>query len=476
MLAYTNFVGEILDDTNSIVKTFFEKNFSRCRTRPACGTQLATIHACREQKYVLDCKSMMRVLPVIVGVFFLCGCSLSKHLGRVASRVNDMYSQTKEWRELPEKTITWHQAVAMLKTSNLELAELEDSIERAERESLSVYTDMIPGVSYYGYMTRSISELADPMNSDELASRINVSFSVPTLTQVPYRVYAAKVRTFAAIKAKEGKERELVSRLYQLVRRRAVDDARLKLLRSAMDDLGESSQQKLRRAQDEEKYWQEVAVLLGRRDKRWNIMAESMPKVNWEDYNPRMDRLGELVVCDMAMRLERARMAQYSVALNYLPTINTSIYSPSLFSSTGGTYQGTFLNGDDTTINMSISYALDTKLTTWNTYQQSKDNYEREKVRVADKLMEHRNRVKTLRASMAEYSNWRNYMQKRINYLRKLTPRSAEEFIERKKMLHSMELELLNQEAGAIESEAAVVLEYGMPDELNRTAPLPKKK
>ena len=26
MLAYTNFVGEILDDTNSIVKTFFEKN------------------------------------------------------------------------------------------------------------------------------------------------------------------------------------------------------------------------------------------------------------------------------------------------------------------------------------------------------------------------------------------------------------------------------------------------------------------
>lgn len=390
--------------------------------------------------------------------------------------MNDMYSQTKEWRELPEKTITWHQAVAMLKTSNLELAELEDSIERAERESLSVYTDMIPGVSYYGYMTRSISELADPMNSDELASRINVSFSVPTLTQVPYRVYAAKVRTFAAIKAKEGKERELVSRLYQLVRRRAVDDARLKLLRSAMDDLGESSQQKLRRAQDEEKYWQEVAVLLGRRDKRWNIMAESMPKVNWEDYNPRMDRLGELVVCDMAMRLERARMAQYSVALNYLPTINTSIYSPSLFSSTGGTYQGTFLNGDDTTINMSISYALDTKLTTWNTYQQSKDNYEREKVRVADKLMEHRNRVKTLRASMAEYSNWRNYMQKRINYLRNLTPRSAEEFIERKKMLHSMELELLNQEAGAIESEAAVVLEYGMPDELNRTAPLPKKK
>lgn len=425
---------------------------------------------------MLEYEQMMRITPAIVGALFLCACSLSKHVERVSKRVNDMYSQTKEWRTLPEKTITWHQAVAMLKVSNLELAEMEDSIQQAERESLSVYTDMIPGVSYYGYMTRSISELADPMNSDELASRINVSFSVPTLTQVPYRVYAAKVRTFAAIKAKEGKERELVSRLYQLVRRREIDDARRALQQKLPDEQNDASvQQKMRREQDEEKYWQEVASILGRRDKRWNILASSMPKVKWEDYNRRMDRLGELVVCDLAMRLERARMAQYSVALNYLPTINTSIYSPSLFSSTGGTYQGTFLNGDDTRVNLSISYSLDTKLSTWNTYQQSKASYEREKMRVADTLMEHRNKVKTIRTSMAEYSNWRSYMLKRMNYLRTLAPRSAEELIESTKALHSMELELLNQEGSAVESEAAMVLEYGMPDELERTAPLPKK-
>ncbi len=43
-----------------------------------------------------------------------------------------------------------------------------------------------------------------------------------------------------------------------------------------------------------------------------------------------------------ALKLEQARLAQYGVAMDYLPTINTSMYSPSLFSSTEGTYSGTF--------------------------------------------------------------------------------------------------------------------------------------
>lgn len=376
------------------------------------------------------------------------------------------------------KSITWHQALSMMRGENLELAEMEDAIERAERDSLSVYTEMIPGVSYYGFMSRTISELSAPMSSEDLASHVNVQFSLPMLTQVPYKVYAAKARTYAAIKRKEGKERELTSKLYQLVRQREVEDAKLALMaRAPEEEMKESlEQQAARRRQSDERYWQEVAAVLGDRQARWYVLPESMPKVRWEVYNPRLDKLGELVVCELAMQLENARMSQYQVALRYLPTINTSLYSPSLFSSTGGTYGGTFLGGDDTRLSLNISYSLDTQLTTWNSYRYNKATYEREKARVADRLVDHRNRVRTLRESVREYSHWRSFMLKHLEYLRHTKPQSAEEFIERSKTIYNMEMELLNQEGSVIDSEAAVVLEYGMPDELERTAPLPGSK
>ena len=56
-------------------------------------------------------------------------------------------------------------------------------------------------------------------------------------------------------------------------------------------------------------------------------------------------------------------------------------------------------------------------------------------------------------------------MSKQIVFLKSADKLHAEDFIERAGKLHAMQMELLNQEEKAIESEAALVLEYGMPDE-----------
>ena len=79
---------------------------------------------------------------------------------------------------------------------------------------------------------------------------------------------------------------------------------------------------------------------------------------------------------------------QYSIALRYLPTLNLNLYSPSLFSSSGGTYSGTFLDMDDTKLNMSLSYSFDTQLRTWNNYRDSKDEYEQKQRAMVGTLME----------------------------------------------------------------------------------------
>lgn len=394
----------------------------------------------------------------------LTGCSLSKHVESVSERVEKQYADTRIWEELPQRTISWEQALSMLRRSNHELKAAQNAIDRAERERLSVYTDLIPTVSYYGYANKAIADLTQAWSHDDLTQNINVYFTLPTVTQIPYRVYAAEAQAYAAEKAKEGKERELVSKLYQLLRKQelnerlAAHDERNRSSDSASDPV-----QLLQRETDAHKHYAEIAGLLGDYSARWNILPETMPHLRWEEYEPRLDKLDPLMVCQFAMKLEQARMAQYSIALRYLPTLNTNLYSPSLFSSTGGTYSGTFLDSRDTKLNMSISYTLDTNLSNWQRYRDSKDSYERAKGEVAAALIDHKDKVAALRRSMSDYYAWRGYMHKRMDYLRQAPAATATDFLARQKELADMERELLTQETKGIESEAALILEYGLP-------------
>lgn len=393
----------------------------------------------------------------------LTGCSLSKHVERVSDRVEKQYADTRIWDELPQRTISWEQALSILRRSNPELKVAQSTVDSAERERLGVYTDLIPSVSYYGYVTKTIADLSQTWSHDDLTQNVNVHFTLPALTQVPYRVYSAEVRAYAAEKAKEGKERELVSELYQLLRKKEIRE-RGKELDARLGTAETTDPLQLLQAETSENtHYADVAKLLGDYSARWNVLPSTMPHLRWETYEPRLDKLDPLMVCQFAMKLEQARMAQYGIALRYLPTLNTSLYSPSLFSSTGGTYSGTFLDSRDTKLNLSISYALDTRLQNLQRYRDSKDGYDRAKLEVAAALLEHKEKIAALRRSMADYAAWRGYMHKRMDYLRQAPAETATEFLARQKELADMEREMLSQENRGIDSEAALILEYGLP-------------
>ncbi len=412
-------------------------------------------------------KLLPSLLACSAALLSLVGCSLSQRLDKVSTRVEQMYAETKNWEELPRRTITWQQALDLMIQHNIDIQKIDDTIEDAERDSLSIYTDMIPGVSYYGYMTSSLDRLSDAVTDErEFDSNVNVTFSLPALTQVPYRIYAAKVKTFASIKAREGKIRELTAQLYQAARLRQLHRQQAALAEEPTPDHTTDARKKEQEAREADlKHWQAMAKLLGDSSARWEILPASLPRIRWSDYRHRLSKLDPLVVCNFAMQLEQARMAQYGIALQYLPTINTSLYSPSLFTSSGGTYNGTFLSGEDTRINLSTSYSLDTDLRIWNSYQRSKEQYEQTCRTVADALREHKAKVDTLRRSVTEYEHWRSFMKKRIAFTEKMTAGNAEQFISREQDLLAMKKELLTQEVNAVESEAALILEYGLPGE-----------
>lgn len=393
----------------------------------------------------------------------LSGCSLQQRLDATAAKVHKRFADAKAWEQLPLRTISWEQAVMMMKRNNSDISGARKDIERSERDGLSIYTDMIPGVSYYGYFTKTLDELSGQFSAKDVNSNVNVTFNLPTLTQVPYRVYASKAQTYGAIKALEGKERECISKLYNISRCREVR-LRLRALEDSQQDIPEQDRilASRDRSTEDAQHWVKMAELLGDYSARWQILPQSVPKISWSTYEKRMTRLDDLVVCQYVLRLEKARLSQYSIALRYLPTINTSLYSPSLFSSSGGTYQGSFLNGEDTRINLSLSYSLDTKMGNWYNFRNSKDNYEKVCREVAVGIAEHKNKLMTLQNSVREYFNWRSYMHKRIAYIENSPTESAEELIQRNKTIYEMKRELLRQELQAVESESAVVLEYGL--------------
>ncbi len=402
----------------------------------------------------------MRFLPLLPTLLLLLtGCSLTERLDKISSNIADQYADTRTRETLPVRTISWNQAVAMMKRNNVDYIRTLKTIEKSERSELSVYTDLIPGLTYYSYFTKSIGDLTTGVNNDELTQNLNVTFFLPSLTQIPYRVYAAKAGTYAAIKALEGKERELISKLYVQQRKQDLAARRREL---------ESQKAKPESAgapgidNNEENEWMELCSLLGDYSARWRILPASVPMFKWSRYSKCTGKLDELIVCKLALELEQARMEQYSIALTYLPTINLNLYSPSLFSSTGGTYSGTFLDTDDTKLNVSLNYTFDTKLRAWNRYCDSKETYKLKQRETAAKLVELKHNLQALHKSMDEYYAWRSYMTKQIEHLRTAPTSNAAEFLENETALYNMKMELLNQENAAIESEAALILQYGM--------------
>ncbi|MBQ5664562.1 MAG: hypothetical protein IIV41_01695, partial [Akkermansia sp.] len=107
-------------------------------------------------------------------------------------------------------------------------------------------------------------------------------------------------------------------------------------------------------------------------------------------------------------------------------------------------------------------YTLDTKLNNWNNYCDSKEAYELQQRETYAKMVEHKQKLSALKASMDEYMTWRDFMHKRIEHLRTAPAANAEEFLENETTLHSMQKELLTQEAAAIESESSLILQYGL--------------
>lgn len=407
----------------------------------------------------------MRVAPFLCLFLLLTGCSVSQRLERTGQEVRNVYENLPDWEQLPIKRITWDQAVSIAKAQNIDLQKARDTIKQAKRSVRSIYTDMIPGVNLYASMTRAIRDLSYAPQSEDINYNINILFNLPSLSQLPYRIYSAQAELFATEKAYELKEREIISKIWQHVRTTELDKKLHELDLASFNEEERKTEGALKEIEFRNTtvdQWSKLAALMGSQNARWEIIPESLPKLDRARYEKEAVHLSPAVTMQYAIQLEAARMKKYQIIMNYLPQINMNLYSPSLFSSTGGTYGGTFLNSSDMKLNTNASLSLDTKLTYWDQFRTQQEAYEYTKAELRSKLMDRRIQVGKVLKSCRDYEEWKSWMQKRMVFEASRPVSTADELLEKRRRKIHMEREIVNQEKRKIEGEAALMVEYGI--------------
>ncbi len=390
-------------------------------------------------------------------------CSVDKHMEKKTVELMDKMATIPDWDQLPRREISWDAAMALMMEGNLDLKRSEQALTATERSVISVYTQVIPGVNLDWMLTKELSDLTR-VTTQDLEYNTNILFNMPSLTQIPFDYYAAKSAVYTARKTLEMKKRELVSRLYRQVL--SYQNARIshknRLDSIPYDDDG--VQKKI--VQDEwDKRISEIsqgfASLMGNMNARWLVRPETMPRLDWGKYKMATRHLDLLVVTMVAMELEASRLQVLNAKMKFFPSVDINFYSPSLFSSTGGTYQGFFAGAGDMQVNMSLREELDTRLTSWFQYKTAKENHDLMQKKVIMDLQQRRIKVAALMESRKRFETWKKVILKEIEFKKSRLALSGKEYLAQRKDIKTMYESLDSEAAKNEEVEAALIMEYG---------------
>ena len=122
--------------------------------------------------------------------FCLCtavcaSCSVDRHMEKKAGELMARMDAVPDWRQLPRKEISWHQALAMMMERNIDLKKSEQSLKTTKRSVVNVFTQIIPGVNLDWMLTKELSDLAR-VTAGDVEYNTNILFNMPSLTQIPF--------------------------------------------------------------------------------------------------------------------------------------------------------------------------------------------------------------------------------------------------------------------------------------------------
>lgn len=406
--------------------------------------------------------SFIRVL-VVLCVLIEAGCSPEQRLERARTELMEQYASIPNYDFLPERRLSWNDALAMLEKNNLEYNQALKEWRDAKSKENKVYRDLIPLVNLGYYYNTALLNQGGMGYGDEKNYNMNIIFNIPALTQIPIDHYTSSLIAFKALKNCELKKRELVAKLYQIFREYDLD-ARENALAGDVyvyDEILRKEQQRQHELEMRKK-WGQLCMLINDYSARWHPVGATVPAVSWNQYRKLVTVPGDLTQIMMAMELEASRLKKIGVQLRYWPTVQVDFYSPRLFSMSGGNDTGFMGGGNDVRLNMNFYLQLDTRLDVWRDLKEAKDSHELLVRLLRQKMFEFKEKTALLVKSWDMYREWKSAMEEYDAFRRKhgaLDPESV-------KSLYDASLELkketIARERENLERECALIQEYGI--------------
>ena len=394
------------------------------------------------------------------------GCSLSERMDSARQDLMKEYQAMPEWKSLPQKRISWQQAVAMLE-NNVEMQQARLRINKTQRECERVYRDLIPLLDLGYYYNSALLKSSDNYRTNS-SFNVNTIFSIPALTQLPMDHYRRALEHFKAEKDMEFKRRELLAKLWQYYNEGLMEKQHQAMEAGNPSTLAADIELRNReRELRERERAQKLCQLFNNYSARWVLMPQTAPKINWHQYRKLAKVPDELTQTQMALKLEAARMTKLGVGLQYLPNVHLNFYSPTLFSVTGGSTEG-FLNGaEDVRVNLNIYTQLDTRLDIWSQWAEAEENYKLVEQELTQQMYEYRNKMELLLDSWKTYDDWMRSTQAYISFRRSQGVCDAKSVQEIHQEDLALQKDLLDQAKKNLERECALIQEYGIPGHSN---------
>lgn len=411
----------------------------------------------------------------LIFAFFLLpvACSVKPRVDSTRAEITARYESLKDWEELPCLSLSWEQAIELLEQNNLELRRARHSVEEARIMRNKVYTEFIPLVDIGNFYNKALIQ-GDSNYPDSNYFNLNIIFNIPALTQLPVNHYTRSLALFKAEHDVELKRRELVAKLWQLFRQydieqrsRVCEDARLPANEPVPAEILKTRELQTKKQE------LELATLLNDYSVRRKPNASSLPSPDWGAFKMKAKRPDPCTQISMALTLEVARLQKLGVAMRYLPDVNINFYSPSLFTSTGGTTSG-FMSGEkDVRLNLNIYMQLDTRLDIWTDWLIAKENYALTRLELTQKMHQHRNQMQLLLDSWKSYDEWKCSTQAYVDFRRRQGALNAKALADLFQEDAALQKEMLEQEAKNLERECALIQEYGLPGMIPHPPHLP---
>lgn len=277
---------------------------------------------------------------------------------------------------LPERTLSWDEAVAILLDHNLKLKAAREEVVTAEASVKQVFKDLIPTLSLRAGLAKQLTSL-DHITADDISLSADSFFSIPGLVNFGSRYYAAKLYLMRAEAAYELTEREQIIELYRLfysaqelqetMDRLEVQRTTAEAMRQVDPFTGrlmltELESQTLASRREEEALQDRASALLGSREYQWVFTTNGVPDLHYHE-NPLpltdTNRVAQLQMRLLAVELEAAQAVLQGLKLRYWPELNIFITGPPIYQRLSG--QERWWDADSLRASADIFWMVDTR-------------------------------------------------------------------------------------------------------------------